>query len=988
MKKVFISYSHKDEEWKDRLMPHLRTLEQQGEIELWDDRKIGAGADWYPAIKRGLEQAAVAICLISADYLASDFINKEEIPDLKLRRSCDGMLLLPILVRPCPWKTVQWLKGIQMFPRDGKSIAEIRGETNQEKALSQIAEYVYEKIKEPAFQLARPAIKWALPEKVDIDRLPKTGAELFGRQKELELLDKAWQFDETRVVSLVASGGVGKSTLVNKWLELMGFENYRGAIRVFGWSFYSQGTKERVTSADKFISEALAWFGDSDPKKGSPWDKGQRLAELIRKKKTLLVLDGLEPLQSDFEGGKIKDAALSMFVTQLARNNNGLCVITTRLNVAELARFDKGVEQLNLDQISKDAGRALLRVGGVQGTDAELEKASEEFGNHALAINLLASFIHDIPGHHISNASKIGDLDIPEKKGKHPRRVIEAFEKRFGEGPEVHLLRILGLFDRPIEMDAIKAVYNGESIADLTDKLVDLTEAQWQNLLEKLREYKLLAKKSKHRPDIVDCHPLVREHFGEKLQKDKPEAWKEAHGRLYGYYKGLPEKLYGKFLPDTLEEMEPLFSAVAHGCQAGKHQKTFADVYYRRIQRDGKTNYCCARLGAFGSDLAALSNFFEIRWSKVSEELTDLAKAAVLNFAGFRLMALGRLRGAAQPMQADLEMATKQKDLRGCAQEAGNLSELYLTLGEVKKTVDYAQQSVDFADQSGEWESKLFGLAPFAEALHQAGEFKESENVFHKLENHQKKNQPEYPYLYGLRGFRFCDLLLSQGKVREVLERAGKALEWAEEFARAPILDFAMNKLSLGRAYLLEAVSKGKSKKAKGTSKEWEPESVGLGKAADFLNQAVDGLRAAGTQHHIAKSLFARAELYRFQRSWKKAWADLEEAKEVAERGEMNLYMADYHLEAARLSLDQGERLKKAREHLEEARERIKKIGYHRRDPEVLLIQAEIEITEGNKKQAKGTLKTAERRINEMGCHRWDIELERLRSSPRSRLRG
>jgi len=106
-------------------------------------------------------------------------------------------------------------------------------------------------------------------------------------------------------------------------------------------------------------------------------------------------------------------------------------------------------------------------------------------------------------------------------------------------------------------------------------------------------------------------------------------------------------------------------------------------------------------------------------------------------------------------------------------------------------------------------------------------------------------------------------------------------------------------------------------------------------------------------------------------------------------------------LEAARLCLAESEKdeyrisntecrmtkLKEARTHCEEAAKRVKDMGYHRRDPEVLLIQAEIEIDEGNK-QAKETLKTAERRINEMGCHRWDIELERLRSSPRSRLRG
>ncbi len=80
------------------------------------------------------------------------------------------------------------------------------------------------------------------------------------------------------MVSLVAWGGVGKSTLVNKWLEHMAADNYRGARRVFAWSFYSQGTNQPATSADLFIAEALKWFGDADPAQGSPWDKGGRLA--------------------------------------------------------------------------------------------------------------------------------------------------------------------------------------------------------------------------------------------------------------------------------------------------------------------------------------------------------------------------------------------------------------------------------------------------------------------------------------------------------------------------------------------------------------------------------------------------------------------------------------------------------------------------------------------------------------------------------------
>ncbi|MCP4692729.1 MAG: hypothetical protein GY859_32105, partial [Desulfobacterales bacterium] len=223
----------------------------------------------------------------------------------------------------------------------------------------------------------------------------------------------------------------------------------------------------------------------------------------------------------------------------------------------------------------------LLRVAGARGTDEELENATREFGRHALALNLLARYLRGIKGHHISSAGDIPALDIAEEKGMHPRRIMEAFEIRFGKGSEMDVLRMLGLFDRPAGKGAIDAIQAGDAISGLTERIHDLRESDWLRLLEKLRATGLLARKSDHRPDTLDCHPLVREHFGQKLRDHHPEAWKEAHGRLYEYYKNLPEKE----LPDTLEEMEPLFAAVAHGCQAGRHQEALHDVFWERIRR-------------------------------------------------------------------------------------------------------------------------------------------------------------------------------------------------------------------------------------------------------------------------------------------------------------------------------------------------------------------------------------------------------------------
>jgi hypothetical protein len=70
---VFISYSHKNEAWKDRLVTHLGVLAQEGLLDTWDDRRIGAGSNWKKEIEDALKKSSVAVLLVSADFLTSKF---------------------------------------------------------------------------------------------------------------------------------------------------------------------------------------------------------------------------------------------------------------------------------------------------------------------------------------------------------------------------------------------------------------------------------------------------------------------------------------------------------------------------------------------------------------------------------------------------------------------------------------------------------------------------------------------------------------------------------------------------------------------------------------------------------------------------------------------------------------------------------------------------------------------------------------------------
>ena len=177
--------------------------------------------------------------------------------------------------------------------------------------------------------IARP--RALRPGKISIARLPVTGSDLFGREEDLAFLNGAWEDADVNLVTIAAWAGAGKSTLINHWLRALAAEHYRSAELVFGWSFYRQGTRRGTSSADEFIDAALTWFGDPDPRIGTTWEKGERLANLVSRRRTLMVLDGLEPLQNPPgpQEGRLRESSLEAFLKELAAFNMGLCVITT-----------------------------------------------------------------------------------------------------------------------------------------------------------------------------------------------------------------------------------------------------------------------------------------------------------------------------------------------------------------------------------------------------------------------------------------------------------------------------------------------------------------------------------------------------------------------------------------------------------------------------------------------------------------------------------
>ena len=919
MSKIFISYSHKDEVWKDRLQTQLAVLELEGYLSVWDDRQIEVGKDWLPAIKSALNQADVAIMLISADFLTSKFIRTKEIPILLERREREGVRVIPLIVESCPWQAVGWLSAIQGGSKDNVVLAGLSNH-QQNEALTNLALRIKTVINSNATQplsITKPTNS-ATPQPPTIlsDRLPTVKGKFFGRKQELQLLDDAWRSEQTAIVEFVASGGTGKTKLLRHWLDRSLADKAMGINALIAWSFYSQGASEdKQVSSGLFFDHAFAKLGSRRTDFSSEEDRGEYLAALLSQHRCLLILDGLEPLQhaTSANRGELKDRALRQMLRILALNNQGLCVITTRIAVHDLSDRQSRVVHNNLDNLQVADAVNLLKDLQVRGTDKELRTAAKEYGCHALSISLLGNLLHRRHGgdiHHRDQISELLDSESLDKDSRHAFKVMQAYERWFSEdkqySAELALLRLLGLFDHPIELSVLE-ILQQEQIPQLTQ---GIDPNAWGDAISALRDdHHLLAQANNPQDDQLDCHPLIRAYFARQLRNQAPDAWQAAHTKLYDYYKDLPSK----HQPDTLIEMQPLFRAVAHGCAAGLYQQVLDDVYYPRIQRSDK-DYLVHQLGAFSDDLATLANFFANPWNELVTGLTEDDQAVTLNWAGFCLRALGRLREAQQPMQAGEEIQAQQKDWKNAATAANNLSELQLTLGEVAAAVASAARSVDYADRSEDLFLRMCIRTTHADALHQYGDQDAALALFQAAEELQKQLQPQYPCLYSLQGFQYCDLLLAIGESSQVLQRAQQSLELVTK-AGIDLLSAALDHLSLGRAHLQQH--------------QLEP-------AQQHLDQAVNGLRAAGNQDLQPLSLLTRAELYRQQGDYQEAEKDLREVLEIADRSQMQLHLCDYHLAMAKLLRTRTDQDQPAiTHHLQAAEKIIDQTHYHRRLPEL-----------------------------------------------------
>ena len=587
---AFISHSSPDDRYVQEMVQYLRTL---GYDEVFNDgHTIAPDELFWDRIEQGIRECDAFVVILSHASVKSYWVDRE----VQFARE-HGKKVIPVRIDDC-----------KLPPSfDGRDVIDLRQGRG-------------DKVKLAPSRITKHS--------------PKI---LFGRDQWLDALDAAWANPTLNVYTLVAWGGVGKTSLVAHWVsQRMAAKGWPGVERYFDWSFYSQGTGEsRQTSSDQFIQEALQVLRRPRPDQGQPVGT-RRTAGRARSASIARCSSWTASSRCNIRstirrpaGSRIRPWKRSCKVWP--PTIPGLCLVTTREHLKNIEN-QATTEEQKLDKLVKEAAIDLLRHLQIVGTEAEMEAAWKDAGGHALTLQLLGRFLADAHGGDIRHYKevKFEEADL-ERQGRSAFKVMIAYERWLqSAGPErqreLALLRLTGLFDRPMSRDCLQALRAEPAIPGLTDALVKLKEPQWNIALKRLSEVDLLTVT----PDAIDAHPLIREYFAKQLRDTQPDAFQAAHSRLFDHLcKTTP------YRPDTLEGLQPLYQAVVHGCLAGRQQEACEKVYCDRILRGTGSDgfYSTKKLGAIGADLAAVAAFFDEPWSRVSPNLSEADQAWLLNEA-------------------------------------------------------------------------------------------------------------------------------------------------------------------------------------------------------------------------------------------------------------------------------------------------------------------------------------------------------------------
>ena len=457
--------------------------------------------------------------------------------------------------------------------------------------------------------------------------LPSTGCAGSGRDTLLEQLDELYDHSGNRVLVLLGVGGAGKTTIAREWLGGRCMADSLRQDLVFCWSFYRQGYNG---GPGQLLAEFYARLADALQVTITdtmlPNEVAATLRAALKAHPTFLFLDGLEVLQdgASQHATGISDAALAELLLALGKEEDcqaSFVMITTRTSLKDSGSW-------SYPEVQHMKVRALPPGGDqnkTKGKHSILEWAVATKQTNAGSVEEAAALL-----------AAAQDKDSGDALPTLVRRALETMRGQ----PDWALLIAASLFDRPAEWSALQHLLTSEpALPQLSERWLGLPDSEWESALERLQSKRLLHVDADCR---VVIHPRIVQCLAEELRRSMVSAWVEGHRRLCDYFVEIPNS----YTPDTVLEMEPLFRAAWHGCQAGDYRKVYDTILFPRVAR-GNSGYPIFALGAYETGLH-LSKLLAPDYSTFAPgcELAADDQMIIIHLAALCLRYLDRLEEA------------------------------------------------------------------------------------------------------------------------------------------------------------------------------------------------------------------------------------------------------------------------------------------------------------------------------------------------------
>ncbi len=179
--RVFISYSHNsnDRPLLDQLTRHISPLVQQGKISIWDDSMIFPGSNWDQTITTEIRRADIVVFLVSSDYLASDYVNRIEVPIAMQRQANGECTIVPVLLRNCLFELMPYAE-YEFLPKTAhdQRLVPLDQWANKDEAIATIVRRLNLLVKQVESPLAAPLVSASpSPQTIPASELERNGNE-------------------------------------------------------------------------------------------------------------------------------------------------------------------------------------------------------------------------------------------------------------------------------------------------------------------------------------------------------------------------------------------------------------------------------------------------------------------------------------------------------------------------------------------------------------------------------------------------------------------------------------------------------------------------------------------------------------------------------------------------------------------------------------------------------------------------------------------